>query len=418
MYEDSSSLAIQNATENCVTIMTMSSEEVVLQWARENKISQGAVDRLFEEGFTSLEALRLLDEEDLSKSKIPRGQKKLILACVRGLGKNDEHQQSGVNRVAQTNSTERMRAQSPESAQTNQSAAAGTSHDVENGDSQGRQHQPDNYVQGLVNQLVRGQFQAPNGLASDLNIRHCPVSGSGSGVLNEAPPLVGDVNLAQAPVTQSWKDPQIYLSSAATGKSAPSYYDIIDFVGGGVEEEVIVGNTGSHQVVLKSGPRKPKLENVSLAQWTVANLAILYKLQGEAKLTIESIMDYLSYTTKICQLVQRYSLVSVLLYDREYRKLQCHHNFRWGTDVPHLHSVYLQPRIPRPNQPLKGTGGQALRPSTTSSPLTSDGRVICKLFNSRGGCHYKEACKFMHQCSHPGCRLQHSAVTHQQSKNF
>ena len=298
MYEDSSSLAIQNATENCVTIMTMSSEEVVLQWARENKISEGAVDRLFEEGFTSLEALRLLDEEDLSKSKIPRGQKKLILACVRGLGKNDEHQQSGVNRVAQTNLTERMRAQSPESAQTNQSAAAGTSHDVENGDSQGRQHQPDNYVQGLVNQLVRGQFQAQNGLASDLNIRHCPVSGSGSGVLNEAPPLVGDVNLAQAPVTQSWKDPQIYLSSAATGKSAPSYYDIIDFVGGGVEEEVIVGNTGSHQVVLKSGPRKPKLENVSLAQWTVANLAILYKLQGEAKLTIESIMDYLSYTTR------------------------------------------------------------------------------------------------------------------------
>ena len=206
-------------------------------------------------------------------------------------------------------------------------------------------------MQGLVNQLVRGQLQAQNGLASDLNIRHCPVSGSGSGVLNEAPPLVGDANLAQAPVTQSWKDPQIYLSWAATGKSAPSYYDIIDFVGGGVEEEVIVGSTGSHQVVLKSGPRKPKLENVSLAQWTVANLAILYKLQGEAKLTVESIMDYLSYTTKICQLVQRYSLVSVLLYDREYRKLQCHHNFRWGTDVPHLHSVYLQPRIPRPISP-------------------------------------------------------------------
>ena len=97
----------------------------MLQWARENKISEGAVDRLFEEGFTSLEALRLLDEEDLSKSKIPRGQKKLILACVRGLEKNDEHQQSGVNRVAQMNSTERMRVQSLESTQTNQSAAAG-----------------------------------------------------------------------------------------------------------------------------------------------------------------------------------------------------------------------------------------------------------------------------------------------------
>ena len=118
-------------------------------------------------------------------------------------------------------------------------------------------------------------------------------------------------------------------------------------------------------------------------------------------------MDYLSYTTEICQLLQWYSLVSVLLYDREYRKLQCHHNFRWGTDVPNMHSVYLQPRIPHPNQPLKGTGGYALRPSTTSSPLTSYGRVICKLFNRRGGCHYKESCKFMHQCSHHGCGLQH-----------
>ena len=34
-------------------------------------INSGAVEKLFEEGFTSLEALRLLDEEDLSEVKIP-----------------------------------------------------------------------------------------------------------------------------------------------------------------------------------------------------------------------------------------------------------------------------------------------------------------------------------------------------------
>ena len=38
------------------------------------------------------------------------------------------------------------------------------------------------------------------------------------------------------------------------------------------------------QVVLKSGPRKPKLEQITLANLSVANLAILYKLVGESRL--------------------------------------------------------------------------------------------------------------------------------------
>ena len=78
---------------------------------------------------------------------------------------------------------------------------------------------------------------------------------------------------------------------------------------------------GSTQIWFK----KHKVENVSLAQWTIPNLAILYRLHyhGEGKLTKEGILDYLSYTTKVCQLVQRFNLVSVLLYDKGYRKLQC-----------------------------------------------------------------------------------------------
>ena len=75
---------------------------------------------------------------------------------------------------------------------------------------------------------------------------------------------------------QSWRDPQIYLAAAASGKSTPSYYDITEFVTGNVEEEIIVGGNGSQQVILRSGPKKPKLESVSLVQWSVANLAILY----------------------------------------------------------------------------------------------------------------------------------------------
>ena len=129
--------------------------------------------------------------------------------------------------------------------------------------------------------------------------------------------------------------PQVHLSSAA-GKSTSNYLDICDFV----EVEVVLGAQGDQQIVMKSGPKKPRLENITLCQWSVANLAILYKLVGENKLQGTALMDYLSYTTKIYQLVQRYTLVSVMLYDREYRKLQASLKFRWGTDVQHLSNIH------------------------------------------------------------------------------
>ena len=88
------------------------------------------------------------------------------------------------------------------------------------------------------------------------------------------------------------------------------------------------------RIVVKSGPKKPKLENLTLSQWSIANLAILYRLSGENKLRGPSMLDYLSYTTRVYQVV--------LLYDREYRKLQGQMGFRWGTDVQHLHTLCLQ----------------------------------------------------------------------------
>ena len=90
-----------------------------------NKINVGAMERLFEEGFTSLEALKLLNEEDLSKSKIPRRQKKLILSCVRALnggpttGYEAVHQTGDANRVTQTSTTNEVCAQSTEGATIN-----------------------------------------------------------------------------------------------------------------------------------------------------------------------------------------------------------------------------------------------------------------------------------------------------------
>ena len=82
---------------------------------------------------------------------------------------------------------------------------------------------------------------------------------------------------ASVPAAQpSWNDPQIHISSAS-GKSVSNYLDICDFVQSSVEEDVILGGQGEQQIIVKSGPKKPRLENLTLCQWSVANLSILYK---------------------------------------------------------------------------------------------------------------------------------------------
>lgn len=217
----------------------------------------------------------------------------------------------------------------------------------------------------------------------------------------------------------SWADPQIHIATAY-GKSAPSYLDICDFVTSNVEEELIIGGHGDQQILVKSGPRKPKLENLTLSQWSVANLSILYKLSREGKLTGPSLMDYLSYTTKVYQLVQRYNMISVFLYDREYRKLQANEGFRWGTDVQHLHQMNLQPR--EKSQGAQYQSVKKVQVSGSRTKNTSEKRPekrdlgVCRNFNSAKGCTFPQ-CKYKHQCILPCCSQKHSAVTHMVEKN-
>ena len=436
----------------------MTDEQIVAAWAAQCKISQEAVEKLASDGFTSMEAIQLLDREDMKRSKLPMGQQKLILAAVRRLNSQTElvGEQNSAGQAYSNMSVEDETSKQTTSRQSNggsnndkqkeslpsqhqmidvdtdgiqQSRAPGqhgTSSTPSSGDKQSSGlHNCDSedvYIRALIGQIQKGQAQAR--LTLEPGSQNSSVLGGlGIGQYPNATNSSVACGMPVQPETQtmthSWKDPQIYLASAAEGKST-SYHDITDFVVGNSEEEIIVGGNGTQQVILKSGPRKPKLEAVTLAQWSVANLGILYKLLGEGKLDSKSILDYLSYTTKICQLVQRFNLVSVLLYDREYRRLQSTHGFRWGTDIPHLQSVHLQARLPRTyptaSQNFKGPSSNQNKVTSLQAPLTLDGKIICKLFNTKAGCHFKE-CKYVHQCSQTGCHQPHSAVTHYQSKN-
>ena len=183
-----------------------------------------------------------------------------------------------------------------------------------------------------------------------------------------------------------------------TGKSACAHYDVVDFIGKEtVEEDIVAGSHDGKHIVVKSN-----IETITLSQLSIANLVILYTLFGEGKLLDQGVTDYLSYTTKVYQLTQRYENVSVYLYDREYRKMQAAHNFRWGTDIPHLHTMQLTPRAPRNNTRFPPANKSAQR-GAPAGPLAADGRPICKMFNTHRGCGYTDGLlSFLFRCIFPG----------------
>ncbi|VDI17050.1 Hypothetical predicted protein [Mytilus galloprovincialis] len=187
----------------------------------------------------------------------------------------------------------------------------------------------------------------------------------------------------------------------------------------GTSEEKLISDASGGQLIFKSGPVKPKLESLSLCQWSSANLSIMYKLLSSGDLPQTQLLDYLSYTARIYNLVASCDMVSVFFYDREYRQLQKQHKFRWGTDVPHLHSIYLRPKgFVKPQtggSKYQTTGPRpGVKHDISYASHTSGGREICKRFNSRKGC-FMTNCRFEHVCAVPGCANKHPAHSHSNS---
>ncbi|CAG2204568.1 unnamed protein product [Mytilus edulis] len=296
----------------------------VIAWAEVMKLNTATANEMLELGFDSMEAVALIEKEDLDNSSIPIGQRKLLLRAVGKTFKKD------------FSPSERMAANSRLPAVSNSGACAlqdGDDGSTVNKDGGAHEHLKDGgiqtntddaYVNAVLQQLTGQQTQYVHS----------------SGLL--------DGRQNQNIEGNSMKDPQIYLKHSNID-SKVNYLDIIDFVGndiGGTSmpEERLISNASGGQLVFKSGPLRPKLESLSLCQWSRANLSIMYKLLSTGELAQTQILDYLSYTMRFYQLVSSCEFVSVLFFDREYRRLQKQHTFRWGTDIPHLQSVYLRPK--------------------------------------------------------------------------
>ena len=106
------------------------------------------------------------------------------------------------------------------------------------------------------------------------------------------------------------------------------------------------------------GPKKPKLESISIPKWVVANTRNFYTFLSEDKLSTQSaIQDYLAYTVKTMELIAR------------------------------LHMVLLQPKYkPNPTTVTTKPSASTTNQQTAFARFMPDGRVICRNFHGLKGC--------------------------------
>ena len=91
-------------------------------------------------------------------------------------------------------------------------------------------------------------------------------------------------------------------------------------------------------IVRQSGVSRPKLEDISVEEWSLGNVRIMHTLFEKSQLCGSAVKDYMAYTAKASELFRAFERTSILQFDREYRAMQAQHGFRWGTDIPHLHT--------------------------------------------------------------------------------
>ena len=198
------------------------------------------------------------------------------------------------------------------------------------------------------------------------------------------------------PLARMDLNPRVYLGSP--GASAKKYRAIVDFVprnsrDDSFEEVPIGGGYTLHS------SKKNKLDNVTPAQWVAANSRILADillkdLVGHEAM-VNVVLDYLAYTVKIGELAMKHTWASVLVYDDEYRYLQCQHGLPWGSDSPHLVSTNLVKRT-KPEQ--CGQGGYINKEPPT-----------CNYYNEGRHCPHNP-CRFRHACKE--CGKNHPKVEH------
>ena len=214
-------------------------------------------------------------------------------------------------------------------------------------------------------------------------------------------------------------DPRVYLRAPSQSKP---HLDICDYVNLTHPVHIEVADTSDTMSIFdqivkaKTGPKKPRLEDVSIAEWGIANTRIMFELFEPGD---KGVVYYWAYTIKMLEMFSKFDRIRVLELDREYRMRQAASQFTWGEDLPHSSVMSLGFGSPASRQGMRGgssqvngnTGGQSYgnrrggRAGDQSGP-----KPVCNMYNQIAGCRYGQKCNFMHVCD--SCRGKHPAFTH------
>ena len=74
---------------NTAAVSDMSDQDILIKYCLDNKINKTTLDELMQRGFDSLDALKLVNMEDLSSQNIPMGQRRLIFHITQALNTNE-----------------------------------------------------------------------------------------------------------------------------------------------------------------------------------------------------------------------------------------------------------------------------------------------------------------------------------------
>ena len=112
------------AAETSAILSDMTPVDLVIKFLLDNKIQCAVIDEVLERGFDNLEALTLLDPEDIKSQKIPVGQRQLLLHIAKSLGTHGQRKTAQIGSEAGTNIQTRGSGLTP----VNQPATMSTTH--------------------------------------------------------------------------------------------------------------------------------------------------------------------------------------------------------------------------------------------------------------------------------------------------